>query len=63
MDYVQLFFKCQLLQSPADIIKKVKEADPQAFRNVVILPSRISELFTWSYFVSTTDNFSSKPIK
>lgn len=62
-DHVHLFLSCLPTQSPAFIMKEVKGASSRVLRKEFSVLSRMPNLWTRSYFVSTAGNVSSETIE
>lgn len=63
IDHAHLFLQCQPTQSPAEIMKLLKGATSHKLREEFPVLSRMSNLWTRSYFVSTANNVSSRTIQ
>lgn len=63
IDHAHLFLQCLPTQSPAEIMKLLKGATSHKLRNEFTVLSRMSNLWTRSYFVSTAGNISSRTIQ
>ena len=63
LDHVHLFLSCMPTQSPAFIMKEVKGASSRVLRKEISALSRMPNLWTRSYFVSTAGNVSSETIE
>ena len=62
-DHVHLFLSCMPTQSPAFIMKEVKGASSHVLRKEFSALSRMPNLWTRRYFVSTAGNVSSETIE
>lgn len=63
VDHAHLFLRCWPMQSPAEIMKKIKGASSHVLRDEFPQLTGMSSLWTRSYFVSTAGNVSSETIK
>lgn len=63
IDHVHLFLNSPTTLSPAEIVKKLKGNTGRQIISQIPELSKMSNLWTRSYFVSTADNVSSETIK
>lgn len=63
IDHAHLFLSCPPNLSPAEIIKYIKGGTGRTLRKEFELLSKMQNLWTRSYFVSTAGNVSSKTIQ
>ena len=62
-DHSHIFLNCLPTQSPSDIMQQIKGYTSKILRNEFSQLSKMSSLWTRSYFVSTAGNVSSETIK
>lgn len=62
-DHAHLFLACTPIQSPAWVMKEIKECTGRTLRQEIEKLSRMQNLWTRSYFVSTAGEVSSETIK
>lgn len=62
-DHAHLFLACTPIQSPAWVMKEIKECTERTLRQEIEKLSRMQNLWTRSYFVSTAGEVSSETIK
>ena len=62
-DHAHLFLSCPPTLSPAEIIKYIKGGTGRTLRKEFELLSKMQNLWTRSYFISTAGNVSSKTIQ
>ena len=62
-DHAHLFLSCLPKQSPAFVVSQIKGITSRALRNEFSVLSRMPNLWTRSYFVSTAGNVSSETIR
>ena len=62
-DHAHLFLSCAPSDSPSDIMKYIKGGTSYALRSEFVQLSRMPNLWTRSFFVSTAGNVSSETIK
>ena len=61
-DHAHLFLSCLPVQSPSDVMKFIKRGTSKELRSEFSRLSRMPDLWTRSFFVSTADNVSSETI-
>ena len=62
-DHSHIFLNCLPTQSPSDIMQQIKGYTSKILRDEFSQLSKMSSLWTRSYFVSTAGNVSSETIK
>lgn len=62
-DHAHLFLACSPIQSPAWVMKEIKGCTGRTLRKEIKKLSRMQNLWTRSYFVSTAGEVSSETIK
>ena len=62
-DHVHMFVNCLPTLSPSDIMHKIKEFTSKLLRTEFVELSKMANLWTRSYFVSTAGNVCSETIK
>ena len=62
-DHVHLFLNCPTTISPADVVKKIKGGTGRYLMDQFSELSKVQNMWTRSYFVSTAGNVSSETIQ
>lgn len=62
-DHAHLFLSCLPTQSPSSVMRQLKGASSRILRDEFAIISKMPNLWTRSFFVSTADSVSSSTIK